>query len=143
MALTEKNYVGLLAARTGLVAFIQRSEREARVAGATHAQHHVLLALRGHDETTAATVKDIAAALGITSPARSNSSPAWSPPDSYAAKTTPATPAAPASPSPPSATGSYAPSAKPTSPVPGTPPGQHRTPHRLRRSPGVRPTVGS
>ena len=68
MALTEKNYVGLLAARTGVAAFIQRSERDARAAGATHAQHHVLLALRGHDDTTAPTVKDVAAALGIASP---------------------------------------------------------------------------
>lgn len=67
-ALTEKNYVGLLAARTGLAAFIQRSERAARAVGATHAQHHVMLALRGHDDAPAPTVKDIAAALGVASP---------------------------------------------------------------------------
>jgi DNA-binding MarR family transcriptional regulator len=66
--LSEKNYRGLLAARTGLAAFVQLSERDARAAGTTHAQHHVLLALRGHDDDSAPTVKDIAAALGVASP---------------------------------------------------------------------------
>lgn len=66
--LTDKHYAGLLAVRTGLAAFIQLSEREARAAGATHAQHHVLLALRGHAENAGPTVKDIATALGVASP---------------------------------------------------------------------------
>lgn len=73
VALTEKHYRGLLAARTNLAGFVQASERDARQIGATHAQHHVLLALRGHRgrdraDTTVPTVKDVAAALGIASP---------------------------------------------------------------------------
>ena len=67
--LTDRHYTGLLAARTGLAAFIQLSERDARAAGTTHAQHHVLLALRGQTDGAASpTVKDIAAALGVASP---------------------------------------------------------------------------
>ena len=66
--LTDKHYTGLLAVRTGLAAFIQLSEREARAAGTTHAQHHVLLALRRQTDAAAPTVKDIAAALGVASP---------------------------------------------------------------------------
>ena len=66
--LTDKHYTGLLAVRTGLAAFTQLSERDARVAGTTHAQHHVLLALRGRGDDAAPTVKDVAAALGVASP---------------------------------------------------------------------------
>lgn len=68
LSLSDRHYAGLLAARTGLAAFVQLSERDARAVGATHAQHHVLLALRGHNDETAPTVKDIATALGIASP---------------------------------------------------------------------------
>ncbi len=68
MALTDRHYTGLLAARTGMAAFVQSSERDARAAGTTHAQHHVLLALRGHPDPAGPTVKDIAAALGVASP---------------------------------------------------------------------------
>ncbi len=70
--LTDRHYAGMLAVRTGLAAFVQRSEREARLAGTTHAQHHVMLALRGRPDddgpTAAPSVKDIATALGIASP---------------------------------------------------------------------------
>ncbi len=70
--LTDRHYAGMLAVRTGLAGFVQLSEREARLAGTTHAQHHVMLALRGRPDdegpTAAPSVKDIAAALGIASP---------------------------------------------------------------------------
>lgn len=66
--LNDKQFAGLLGARTGLAAFTQVSEREARAVGATHAQHHVLLALRSHPDAGGPTVKDIAAALGVASP---------------------------------------------------------------------------
>ena len=68
MPLTDRHYTGLLAARTGLASFVQHSERDARAAGTTHAQHHVLLALRGLPESPGSTVKDIATALGVASP---------------------------------------------------------------------------
>ena len=55
--------------RSAIAIFERTGEREARLAGATHAQHHVLLALRGHrDRETPPTVKDVAAALGVASP---------------------------------------------------------------------------
>lgn len=70
--LTDRHYAGMLAVRTGIAGFVQLSEREARQAGTTHAQHHVMLALRGRpDEDGPAappSVKDIATALGIASP---------------------------------------------------------------------------
>ena len=66
--LTDQRLAGLLKARTGLAAFIQLSEREARAAGTTHAQHHVMLALHSHDGDADPTVKDVAAALGVASP---------------------------------------------------------------------------
>lgn len=67
--LTDRHFAGLLGVRTGIAVFERISEREARVAGTTHAQHHVLLALRGHgDPVNAPTVKDIAAALRVASP---------------------------------------------------------------------------
>lgn len=66
--LSDRQFAGLLGVRSGLAAMIQLSEREARAVGATHAQHHVLLALRSHPEVGGPTVKDIAAALGVASP---------------------------------------------------------------------------
>lgn len=66
--LTHRHFQGLLAVRSGISAFEQLSEREARVAGGTHAQHHVLLSLRGHPDTVGPTVKEVAAALAISSP---------------------------------------------------------------------------
>ena len=56
--------------RSAIAVFERTGEREARLAGATHAQHHVLLALRGRrdDDEDAPTVKDVAAALGVASP---------------------------------------------------------------------------
>lgn len=66
--LNDQQFAGLLGVRSGLAAFAQLSEREARTVGATHAQHHVLLALRSHPDAGGPTVKDIAAALGVASP---------------------------------------------------------------------------
>jgi len=66
--LTARHFKGLLAVRSGISAFAQLSEKEARIAGGTHAQHHVLLALRGHADVAGPTVKDVAAALAISSP---------------------------------------------------------------------------
>jgi len=67
--LTDQHFAGLLGVRSAIAVFERTGEREARSAGATHAQHHVLLALRGHrDRQDAPTVKDVAAALGVASP---------------------------------------------------------------------------
>ena len=66
--LTDRHLSGLLGARTGLAGFIQRSEREARAAGTTHAQHHVLLALNGTEGPDGPSVKEVASALGVSSP---------------------------------------------------------------------------
>ncbi len=67
--LTDRHFAGMLGLRSAIAIFERTGEREARAAGATHAQHHVLLALRGHrDREDAPTVKDVAAALGVASP---------------------------------------------------------------------------
>ncbi len=66
--LTDRHLSALLKARTGLASFIQLSEREARSAGTTHAQHHVMLALANPETEADPTVKDIAGALGVASP---------------------------------------------------------------------------
>lgn len=66
--LTERHFAGLLAVRSGIAAFERLGEREARAIGATHAQHHVMLSLRGHTDPGGPTVKDVARALGVSSP---------------------------------------------------------------------------
>jgi DNA-binding MarR family transcriptional regulator len=66
--LTERHFGGLLAVRSGIAAFERLGERDARALGTTHTQHHVLLTLRGHPHPAGATVKDVAAALGVASP---------------------------------------------------------------------------
>jgi DNA-binding MarR family transcriptional regulator len=66
--LTDRHFAGLLAVRSGIAAFERLSEKEAREVGATHAQHHVLLSLRGHTDPEGPTVKDVAGALGVSSP---------------------------------------------------------------------------
>ncbi len=68
--LTDRHFAGLLGVRSAIAVFERTGEREARSVGATHAQHHVLLALRGRrdDPGEAPTVKDVAAALGVASP---------------------------------------------------------------------------
>jgi DNA-binding MarR family transcriptional regulator len=66
--LTQRHFRGLLAVRSGIAAFERLGERDARALGTTHTQHHVLLSLRGHAHPAGATVKDVAAALGVASP---------------------------------------------------------------------------
>lgn len=66
--LTDRHFAGLLGVRSAIAVFERSGEREARSVGATHAQHHVLLALRGRRDDEAPTVKDVAAALGVASP---------------------------------------------------------------------------
>ena len=66
--LSDRNLAGLLAVRNHLARFQRTSDREARGLGTTHAQQHVLLALRGHRYPDGPTVKDVATALGVASP---------------------------------------------------------------------------
>jgi len=66
--LSDRNLAGLLAVRNHLARFQRTSDREARGLGTTHAQQHVLLALRGHRDPGGPTVKDVATALGVASP---------------------------------------------------------------------------
>jgi DNA-binding MarR family transcriptional regulator len=66
--LTEQHLGGLLAVRSGIAAFESRGERDARALGTTHTQHHVLLTVRGPAHPAGATVKEVAAALGVASP---------------------------------------------------------------------------
>ena len=58
--LTDEDYRGLLALRTGLRRFLRWSEQQADAAGLTPAQHQLLLAIRGHDEPHGPTVGDVA-----------------------------------------------------------------------------------
>lgn len=67
-ALTDRHFAGLLAVRSAIATFERTGEREARTAGLTHVQHHVLLTLRGHPEEVGPRVTDIAQALGVASP---------------------------------------------------------------------------
>ncbi len=66
--LTDRHFAGLLGVRSAIATFEQISEREARAAGTTHAQHHVLLGLHSPSNSAGPTVKDIARALGVASP---------------------------------------------------------------------------
>ena len=60
MALSNAAYARLLALRTGLRHFERWSERQARAAGLTPAQHQLLLAIRGHGNRPAPTVGEVA-----------------------------------------------------------------------------------
>ncbi|MHB1498581.1 MAG: MarR family winged helix-turn-helix transcriptional regulator [Acidimicrobiales bacterium] len=60
MALSNAAYARLLALRTGLRHFERWSERQARAAGLTPAQHQLLLAIRGHGDRPAPTVGEVA-----------------------------------------------------------------------------------
>jgi len=76
--LSERRLSGLLKARNNLAEFLKASEREARTAGTTHAQHHVLLHIEQlhidqrhldpRQGDADPTIKDVAAALGVASP---------------------------------------------------------------------------
>ena len=56
----EVDYEALLAFRTALRRFNHWSEQQARTVGLTHAQHQLLLAVKGHDGTQAPTIGEIA-----------------------------------------------------------------------------------
>lgn len=60
MALTDETYTHLLALRTGLRRFYRWSERQARAAGLTPAQHQLLLAIRGHTDPRGPTIGEAA-----------------------------------------------------------------------------------
>jgi DNA-binding MarR family transcriptional regulator len=62
---TDEDYAHLLALRTGLRRFLGWSERRARAAGLTPAQHQLLLAIRGHDEPQGPTISQAAAYLQL------------------------------------------------------------------------------
>jgi DNA-binding MarR family transcriptional regulator len=61
--LTAADYEKLLAFRTGLRNFLSWSEKRAREAGLTPAQHQLLLAVKGHPGSQPPTVGDIAGYL--------------------------------------------------------------------------------
>jgi DNA-binding MarR family transcriptional regulator len=60
---TSEDYRHLLELRTGLRRFLRWSERQAKSAGLTPAQHQLLLAIRGHPDPRGPTVGDVAAYL--------------------------------------------------------------------------------
>ncbi len=56
----QLDYPALLEFRTALRRFNHWSEQQARVVGLTHAQHQLLLAIKGHRGTDSPTVGDVA-----------------------------------------------------------------------------------
>jgi uncharacterized protein YeaO (DUF488 family)/DNA-binding MarR family transcriptional regulator len=60
VTLTDSIYARLLACRTGLRQFERWSERQARAAGLTPAQHQLLLAIRGHADQRGPTIGEVA-----------------------------------------------------------------------------------
>jgi DNA-binding MarR family transcriptional regulator len=60
---SEPDYEALLAFRTALRRFNSWSESQARAVGLTHAQHQLLLAIKGHRDERGPTIGDIAGYL--------------------------------------------------------------------------------
>src|SRR4051812_13634144 len=60
MALSQHDFTALLEFRTALRRFNRWSERQARAVGLTHAQHQLLLAVKGHPGREAPTIGDVA-----------------------------------------------------------------------------------
>jgi DNA-binding MarR family transcriptional regulator len=60
VTLSDATYARLLALRTGLRSFQSWSERQARAAGLTPAQHQLLLAVRGHEDPRGPTIGEAA-----------------------------------------------------------------------------------
>jgi len=60
LTLPDDVYARLLALRTGLRQFQRWSERQARAAGLTPAQHQLLLAIRGHPDPRGPTIGEVA-----------------------------------------------------------------------------------
>ena len=56
----EPDYRALLAFRTALRTFNHWSEAQAEAAGLTHAQHQLLLAVKGHDDPRGPTIGEVA-----------------------------------------------------------------------------------
>jgi DNA-binding MarR family transcriptional regulator len=63
MNLRDDDYERLLELRTGLRRFLRWSEREARAAGLTPAQHQLLLVVKGHPDARGPTISDVAGYL--------------------------------------------------------------------------------
>jgi DNA-binding MarR family transcriptional regulator len=61
--LTRRQYQELLAFRTALRRFTRWSERQARTAGLTPAQHQLLLAVKGHEDDRGPTIGEVAGYL--------------------------------------------------------------------------------
>jgi DNA-binding MarR family transcriptional regulator len=59
-ALGDADYARLLSFRTALRSFERWSEAQAKAAGLTAAQHQLLLAIRGHDDSRGPTVGQVA-----------------------------------------------------------------------------------
>ncbi len=60
---SDADYRRLLQFRTGLRRFLHWSAQQAESAGLTSAQHQLLLAIRGHDDSRGPTIGDVAAYL--------------------------------------------------------------------------------
>jgi DNA-binding MarR family transcriptional regulator len=58
--IVDPDYRRLLQLRTGLRRFLHWSAQQAEAAGLTSAQHQLLLALRGHDDSRGPTIGDVA-----------------------------------------------------------------------------------
>jgi DNA-binding MarR family transcriptional regulator len=60
---SQPDYEALLAFRTALRRFNNWSEGQARAVGLTHAQHQLLLAIKGHPDERGPTIGDVASYL--------------------------------------------------------------------------------
>jgi DNA-binding MarR family transcriptional regulator len=58
--LSQQEYENLLAFRTALRRFNRWSETQAQAVGLTHAQHQLLLAVKGHSDPRGPTIGDVA-----------------------------------------------------------------------------------
>jgi DNA-binding MarR family transcriptional regulator len=61
----DADYRRLLQFRTGLRRFLHWSAQQAESVGLTPAQHQLLLAIRGHDDSRGPTIGDVAAYLSL------------------------------------------------------------------------------
>ncbi len=68
---TDEDYARLLALRVRLRRFERWSRAAAAEVGLTHAQHQLLLAVRGHDGVLGPTLGEVAAYLLVSQPAAS------------------------------------------------------------------------
>lgn len=58
--LDDRDFANLLAFRTALRRFNRWSEAQAKAVGLTHAQHQLLLTVKGHDDPRGPTIGDVA-----------------------------------------------------------------------------------